>query len=152
MNWLRTYEHLNGVTTQLNNFVLVFLKTLLSLTTTVSSITENNWRKTRGTKSLVEMCLVGYFCTISPVNMIFGVQLRGNREKSWKEGKNREGKRFAHTDLAYRVEGKTKSTTAAGPLRVAAVIARIQTQSLRYTASQSGASSMQTVYYHHSFT
>lgn len=49
-------------------------------------------------------------------------------------------------------EGEGESIIAAGPLRVAAVIAGIWTQSLRYTASQSGASSMQTVYYHHSFT
>lgn len=59
---------------------------------------------------------------------------------------------WAHCDLAYREKGKEKSIIAAGPLRVAAVIAGIWTQSLRYTASQSGASSMQTVYYHHSFT
>lgn len=86
--------------------------------------------------------------------LILSNKKKRNEENNLHKKKKHKGKKtlWAHCDLAYREKGKEKSIIAAGPLRVAAVIAGIWTQSLRYTASQSGASSMQTVYYHHSFT
>lgn len=97
-------------------------------------------------------------CFLSSVyseTLILSSKKKRNEENNLhKKEKKHKGKKtlWAHCDLAYREKGKEKSIIAAGPLRVAAVIAGIWTQSLRYTASQSGASSMQTVYYHHSFT